>query len=251
VWLAPQTRLDVRASTKQERIIMYKAFPRIAPGLVLLCLGAACKTAATQPPARVGAQPAAQTQGPAAEPVPDAKGIYRIPGIRQPFSIADVNFMSGMIPHHAQAVLIAGWAASHGARQDVGILCERIVVAQRDEIALMQTWLHDRGQEVPSATATHHKMKMPNGMVHDMLMPGMLSPAELAELDKARGPAWDQLFLKAMIKHHQGAITMVDELFASYGAAQDDDIYRFASDVYADQTTEIERMTKMLAGGGF
>ena len=114
----------------------------------------------------------------------------------------------------------------------------------------MQTWLHDRGQEVPEATATHMKMKMPNGMMHDMLMPGMLTADELAQLDKARGSEFDRLFLQAMIKHHEGAITMVEELLASYGAAQDDEIYRFSSDVYADQTTEIERMTKMLAGGG-
>ena len=159
--------------------------------------------------------------------------------------------MSGMIPHHAQAVLIAGWAPTHGGRSDLKILCERIVVAQRDEIAFMQRWLSDRGQEVPDATATHHKMTMPNGTVHDMLMPGMLTPEELAALDKARGPQFDQLFLKAMIKHHEGALTMVDELMNSYGAAQDDDVFRFATDVHADQSTEIEVMKQMLAGGGF
>jgi len=159
---------------------------------------------------------------------------------------ADAHFMSGMIPHHAQAVLIAGWAPSHGARADVQILCERIVVAQRDEIALMQTWLRDRGQPVPDAKATHMKMMM-NGMEHDMLMPGMLNDEELARLDKARGSEFDRLFLNAMIRHHQGAITMVDELFATAGAGQDETVFRFASDVYADQTTEIERMQKMLA----
>ena len=165
--------------------------------------------------------------------------------VRQPYSAADVDFMSGMIPHHAQAVLIAGWAASHGARPDVRTLCERQVVAQRDEIEFMRNWLRDRGEAVPAANATHHRMKM-NGVEHDMLMPGMLSPEQLAELDKARGPEWDRLFLAAMIRHHQGAITMVDGLFASYGALQDDDIYKFASDVYADQSIEIERMQKML-----
>jgi uncharacterized protein (DUF305 family) len=178
---------------------------------------------------------------PAVQQSPQA-GVY-------PYNEADVHFMSGMIPHHAQAVLIAGWAASHGARQDVRILCERIVVGQRDEIAMMQTWLGDRGEPVPEATATHMKMKM-NGMEHDMLMPGMLTDAELAALDKARGPEFDRMFLIAMIKHHQGAISMVDELFASYGAAQEETIFRFASDVYADQTTEIDRMQKMLAGEG-
>jgi uncharacterized protein (DUF305 family) len=219
----------------------------MAAGLTAVLAASACKTA-TPEPARVGGQPAAQAS---AAPTPDAKGIFRVPGIRQPFSVADVNFMSGMIPHHAQAVVMAGWAASRGARNDVRILCERIVVAQRDEIAFMQRWLSDRGQEVPEATATHHKMKMPNGTVHDMLMPGMLTDEEMAQLDKARGAEFDRLFLQGMIKHHQGAITMVEELLASYGAAQDDEIYRFASDVFADQSTEIDRMTKMLTGGGF
>ena len=166
--------------------------------------------------------------------------------VRQPYSPADVNFMAGMIPHHAQAVLIAGWAESHGARPDLRILCERMVVSQRDEIEFMRTWLRDRGQPVPDPKATHHRMKM-NGVEHDMLMPGMLSPEELARLDKSRNAEWDRLFLTFMIRHHEGAITMVDDLFNSYGALQDDDVYKFASDLYADQTTEIDRMHQMLA----
>jgi uncharacterized protein (DUF305 family) len=167
--------------------------------------------------------------------------------VRAPYSEADINFMAGMIPHHAQAVLIAGWAGSHGARPDVRVLCERIVVGQRDEIDTMRTWLRDRGQRVPDATATHHRMKM-NGVEHDMLMPGMLTPEELARLDKARGPEWDRLFLEAMIRHHQGALKMVDDLFGAYGALQDEDVFKFVSDLYGDQTIEIERMQKMLAG---
>jgi uncharacterized protein (DUF305 family) len=90
-------------------------------------------------------------------------------------------------------------------------------------------------------------MKM-NGVEHDMLMPGMLTPEEMEQLDKARGAEWDRLFLVGMIKHHEGAVKMVDDLFASYGALQDDDVYKFASDIYADQSIEIERMQKMLAG---
>jgi uncharacterized protein (DUF305 family) len=168
------------------------------------------------------------------------------PGLgRLPYSDADVEFMSGMIPHHAQAVIMAGWAPSHGASQDVAVLCERIVVGQRDEIATMQEWLRDRGQTVPDATSTRHKMTM-NGMTHEMLMPGMLSDEEMAALDRARGPEFDRLFLQGMIRHHQGAIDMVDKLFQSYGAAQDELVFKFASDVYADQSTEINRMTEML-----
>lgn len=193
-------------------------------------------TVAAADPARLGLQ---GPQDPVARP--DL--------VRQPYSAADVDFMSGMIPHHAQAVLIAGWAGSHGASPEVRTLCERIVVGQRDEIETMRTWLRDRGQEVPAANATHHRMKM-NGVEHDMLMPGMLSPEQLAELDKARGPDWDRLFLAAMIRHHEGALKMVEDLFASYGALQDDDVYKFVSDVYADQTTEIDRMQKMLTAAG-
>jgi uncharacterized protein (DUF305 family) len=166
--------------------------------------------------------------------------------VRQPYSQGDIDFMTGMIPHHAQAVLIAGWAASHGARADIRVLCERQVVAQRDEIATMRNWLRDRGQYVPAADATHHRMKM-NGVEHDMLMPGMLTQDELAQLDKARGTEWDRLFLTFMIRHHEGALTMVDELFAAYGAMQDDDVYTLATDIHADQTIEIERMHKLLA----
>ena len=122
---------------------------------------------------------------------------------------------------------------------------EPVVVGQGDEIATMQQWLRDRGRPVPDATATKHKMKM-NGMEHEMLMPGMMTDEQMAALDQARGPEFDRLFLEGMIRHHQGAIDMVDVLFKSHGAAQDEVIYRFASDVYADQSTEIARMQKML-----
>ncbi|MGH7555932.1 MAG: DUF305 domain-containing protein, partial [Longimicrobiales bacterium] len=127
----------------------------------------------------------------------------------------------------------------------VRVLCERIVVGQRDEIALMQSWLQDRGEKVPAANATHHKMIM-DGMEHDMLMPGMLNDEELKQLSDARGVEFDRLFLTAMIRHHLGAIQMVEELFAVEGAGQDEIVFRLASDVYADQTTEIARMQKML-----
>src|SRR5580765_5266325 len=180
-----------------------------------------------------------------------AQGLHATPpGLgRLPYTDGDVDFMAGMIPHHAQAVVMAGWAPSHGARADVAVLCERIVVAQRDEIAMMQSWLGDRGQFVPDATSTRHRMKM-NGVEHDMLMPGMLTDEEMGALDRARGSEFDRLFLVGMIKHHQGAIDMVNDLFKAYGAAQDDTIYKFASDVFADQSIEIGVMQKMLASVG-
>jgi len=185
----------------------------------------------------------------------DKKSIHeptaeqRTLGIYQPYSDADIAFMTGMIPHHAQAVIMAGWAPSHGARRDVAILCERIVVGQADEIRSMQVWLEDRGLPVPDAKSTRMHMKM-NGVEHDMLMPGMLTDEEMATLDKTRGPDFDRLFLIGMIKHHQGAIDMVNDLFKAYGAAQDDMIYKFASDVFADQTIEIGVMEKMLQSLG-
>lgn len=168
------------------------------------------------------------------------------PAASRPISEADAQFMSGMIPHHAQAVKIAGWARSHGARPDLAVLADRIIVAQRDEIALMQNWLRDRRLPVPAADATRHRMTM-NGADHEMLMPGMMTDEELAGLDRARGTEFDRLFLTYMIRHHQGAITMVNQLFGSNGAGQDEVVFRFGSDVYADQSTEIERMEKMLA----
>ena len=168
---------------------------------------------------------------------------------RFPYTDADIDFMTGMIPHHAQAVIMGSWAPSHGARADVAILCARIVVGQTDEIALMQTWLADRGLPVPDAKSTRMKMKM-NDVEHDMLMPGMLTDEEMAELDRARGPEFDRLFLIGMIKHHQGAIDMVNELLKAYGAAQDETMFKFANDVYADQSIEIDRMQQMLDAGG-
>jgi uncharacterized protein (DUF305 family) len=161
------------------------------------------------------------------------------------FAPADVEFMQGMVPHHAQAVVMARWAATHGARADVQILCRRIAIAQTDEIRMMRRWLAERNQDVPDSTSMRHVMKM-NGMVHEMLMPGMLSDEELHALDQARGSAFDRLFLTGMMRHHQGAIDMVHELFSHGDAGHDDTVFKFASDVEADQTAEIHKMQLML-----
>jgi uncharacterized protein (DUF305 family) len=162
---------------------------------------------------------------------------------RTDYTAADVHFMAGMIGHHAQAILMAGWAPSHGASPSVRALCERIVVGQGDEIVLMQRWLRDRHEAVPAGDASHFMMA---GMDPGTLMPGMLTPAQLARLDSARGAEFDRLFLTFMIQHHQGAITMVDQLFGSQGGGEQEVVFRFASDVYADQSTEIARMNRML-----
>jgi uncharacterized protein (DUF305 family) len=162
------------------------------------------------------------------------------------YTDADIKFLDGMIAHHAQALLMAGWASSHGASPTVLTLTSRITNAQTDEIAGMQKWLRDRHQPVPEANPHGMTMKM-DGMEHTMLMPGMLTEAQLKQLDDARGKDFDRLFLTFMIQHHQGAVTMVTNLFDTYGAAQDISVFKLASDISADQTTEIERMQKMLA----
>jgi len=167
------------------------------------------------------------------------------PGAGLPrYTAADVQFMQGMIGHHAQAVVMAGWAPTHGARPDVQILAGRIAVSQRDEIVSMRRWLGDHHEMVPDTTG---QMTMDMGGGHAMLMPGMLTPEEMAQLDAARGPEFDKLFLVFMIHHHQGALSMVHQLFETQGAAQDEVVFKFASDVGADQTAEIDRMVTMLA----
>lgn len=163
----------------------------------------------------------------------------------RPITAADIRFMSGMIGHHAQAVMISGWAASHGASSSIQTLAARIIVSQNDEIRFMQNWLRDHGQPVPAVDTAHAHMAMP-GMDHGEMMPGMLTPEQLTQLDAARGKEFDRLFLTFMMQHHRGAITMVNQLIDTPGAAQDDVMFKYISDVNADQTTEIDRMGTML-----
>jgi len=172
------------------------------------------------------------------------------------YTAADVQFMQGMISHHAQAITMAGWAPSHGASGNVQVLCARIAVSQRDEIRSMQRWLGDHHEMVPDSTGSMAGMAgMEMGSAQPSpgqsrrgaaLMPGMLTPEQMAELDRAKGPDFDKLFLVYMIQHHEGALTMVKQLFDTQGAAQDEVVFKFASDVNADQTAEIDRMAKML-----
>jgi uncharacterized protein (DUF305 family) len=169
----------------------------------------------------------------------------RADSARVPYTEADVFFMQGMISHHAQAIVMAKWAPTHGASPAVRTLCARIINAQTDEITLMQQWLRDRNQTVPAAVPAPMRMKM-NGTYMTMLMPGMLTDEQLKQLDSARGPEFDKLFLRDMIQHHKGAVSMVKDLFATEGAGQDEQTFKFASDVNVDQTTEIARMQKML-----
>ena len=169
----------------------------------------------------------------------------RADSARLPYTAADIHFMSGMISHHAQAIKMAKWAPTHGASPAVVRLSERIATSQADEIVFMQSWLRDRRQPVPEPDPAGMKMKMGDSE-HVMLMPGMLTPEQMAQLDAARGKEFDKLFLTFMIQHHQGAITMVRELFSAHGAGQDESVFQFANDVEIDQEAEIARMRQML-----
>jgi uncharacterized protein (DUF305 family) len=209
-------------------------------------LAATLTVAACSSSSRGSAQPSPQ---PATSDRGEVTAIARAraDSVRHPYTEADVHFMSNMIGHHAQAIVMAGWAPTHGASASVRTLAERIINAQQDEIATMQRWLQDRRQPVPEAGATGMKMRM-NGADHAMLMPGMLTEDQMKQLDQAKGSEFDRLFLTFMIQHHRGAVSMVQDLFGTYGAAQDETVFKFANDVNVDQSTEIARMQTMLAG---
>ena len=170
----------------------------------------------------------------------------RADSIRHPYTQADIDFMTGMISHHAQAIAMAEWADSNDAGGAVRVLCARIINAQRDEIRIMQGWLRDRNQTVPQPDLTGMGLMRMNGAMHRMMMPGMLTPEQMAALRAARGPEFDRMFLRGMIQHHKGAVQMVKDLFGHEGAAQDELTFKLASDINVDQTTEIARMEKML-----
>jgi uncharacterized protein (DUF305 family) len=157
------------------------------------------------------------------------------------FTPADVRFMQGMIGHHAQALEMTAIVREHGQSDGIRALAHRIELSQADEIKMMRDWLTARGQSLPDPHA-HHTA----GAAGAALMPGMLTPAELSELAAARGPGLDRRFLQFMIKHHEGALTMVKDLLATPGAGQEADVFAFASDVDADQRMEIDRMRAVL-----
>jgi len=165
--------------------------------------------------------------------------------VRRPYTAADIEFMSGMISHHAQAVQMAKWAESHDASKAVQIFCGRVATAQTAEIGLMQQWLAERRQPVPDADPRGMKMDM-GGTTHFMAMPGMLTEEQMKQLDASKGTDFDRLFLTFMVQHHRGAIQMVDKLFGTDGAGQDEIVFKFANDVQVDQSTEIDRMMQML-----
>ncbi len=201
---------------------------------------AACSQATAAGPPSPGAPVSARQA--------ELEAIYhaRTDSARRGFTEADVTFMTGMIHHHSQAITISELVPDRTDRPEMRTLAARIINSQRDEIATMERWLRSRDQPVP-AMAGGGGQAMDHGDHARMHMPGMLSAEQIRELEAARGAAFDSLFLTRMIYHHQGAVEMVHELFATDGAAQDEDVFRFASDVQVDQITEVARMEQMLA----
>lgn len=213
------------------------------PAVLLLC-GCGAMTQSSTAPATPAPVPAEGSLSAA-----EFEAIFRAreDSARMRFTDADVAFVRGMIGHHAQALVMGGLAPERTETPAIRTLAARIINSQRDEIRLMQTWLERRDLPVPEVHVEGTQVMVHGGVDHDMSMPGMLTPAQLRELENARGAAFDRLFLQYMIRHHQGAVTMVRELFATDGALQDEDVFRLASDVQVDQITEIERMELMLS----
>jgi uncharacterized protein (DUF305 family) len=170
-------------------------------------------------------------------------------GVLPPASRADVEFMQGMIMHHAQAVEMTAMIPSHTENQELHTLGARISSSQSDEIRFMKRWLAARGESIPEPMPATPGMDMSGmEMAHDTmrLMPGMLTPEQMEALRKARGRDFDHLFLVGMIQHHEGALTMVKDLFNTAGAGQDAEIFNFATDADNTQRAEIKIMQSML-----
>jgi uncharacterized protein (DUF305 family) len=209
---------------------------RIAWTAVVLALGVSAAVASRQQPPPQSApiiQPGAPGQPSREVGAAAASDLSRVR-----FTIADVVFMQGMIGHHLQALEMTDLLKTRTTNEDMRKLAQRIDVSQIDEVNMMKRWLMDRAQAVPDDHAMHQ-----HGAT---LMPGMLTAEEMARLAAAKGRQFDRLFLEGMIKHHGGALTMVEALFASPGAAQESEVFAFASDVEADQRMEINRMGAML-----
>ena len=208
------------------------------------CSGGTSSSASTPAPAGGGArivQPGAPGQSGRTF---SAEELDQVEGVN--YTEADVRFMQMMIPHHAQALDMTALVRQHAVTRAVQQMGLRMEISQRDEISLMSTWLRERGEAVEPDM--HAMMDMPGMRMVDgvHLMDGMLTPEEMEELGNARGAEFDRLFLEGMIRHHQGAIDMVDRLFATSGAAQESTVFKFAEDVGADQMMEIERMQGLL-----
>jgi uncharacterized protein (DUF305 family) len=203
--------------------------PRLlALALIVGLAGASCRS--------LGDAPALVQPGAPGQPTRSVSAAEAAAGAPRT-SEADVQFMQGMIAHHAQAVEMTALVGARSRRDDMRLLADRITASQEDEMAFMKAWLEARGQAAPEGHAHHqHGAK---------LMPGMLAADDMARLTASTGAEFDRLFLEGMIKHHAGALTMVADLFATRDAGQETEIFSFASDVDADQRIEIARMEEM------
>ena len=237
-----------------RRVLTHVRLDRVAAVLLLCTLGACAPSAtiATAPTPVSSPAVAAFTGFPDAPVVPTvgpstpaAIAKARADSAKLPYTTADVEFMQGMISHHAQAIAMSRLAPTRTTNRAILTLASRIINAQEDEIRIMQTWLADRQQPVQEARPMGMRHEM-EGMTHDMLMPGMLSEEEVLALGRARDTAFDELFLRKMIQHHRGAVSMVATLFATPGGGEELTVFKFAADVNVDQTTEIARMELML-----
>lgn len=203
-----------------------RSYIAIAGGLIL-SFHAGAQVPIIQPGAP--GQPSRQIT---AEEASDLAGIQ--------FSGGDAKFMQGMISHHSQALEMSILVSDRTNRDTMKLMARRISLSQEDEIDMMQDWLEARDLMVPGMDS--------HNMADGEMMPGMASMEEMAELGTLQGAAFDTMFLRLMIEHHKGALTMVEDLLGQRGSAQDSVLFEFTSDVTADQASEIDRMNSMLAG---
>ncbi|MBK7905157.1 MAG: DUF305 domain-containing protein [Gemmatimonadetes bacterium] len=217
--------------------------PRTTAAVLFAALALACAPRAT---VQSAASPVADA-APAAHDMSSMAGGHAghtMTGLDAPVTIppgalfveADVRFMQGMIAHHAQAIYMSRLAEAHRANPRLQRFAIKIDQSQTTEIHQMQGWLRANGQFVPDTSS-----------YHTVMMPGMLTPEQIAQLDGANGPDFDRAFLVLMIQHHEGALMMVKDLFATPRAGQDVDVSVFANDVVAVQTAEIGLMRQMIS----
>ena len=229
-----------------------KNFGRISIPLLFAIILSACTNTSSVVEQQVVSQAEVQNAD-ADESLVELEELYkqRLEEAKMRFTEADVNFMVGMIAHHAQALIMSDLAPKNGASSEIRTLAARIINAQKDEIATMQKWLRDRDQAVPEVHIDGLNLMIHGAGDHHMHshhgMPGMLTQEQLQELADSQANEYDRLFLTYMIQHHEGAVTMVLDLFATDGAAQDEAAFKLASDIQVDQITEINRMKLMLS----
>jgi uncharacterized protein (DUF305 family) len=224
--------VSVARSSRGAPVAVWSRISGIGVLLVAVVVGVSCRASGAAPGTQI-LQPGAPGEASRVIGVETAVDLSKVQ-----HTAADVRFMQGMIGHHQQALEMAALLPSRTSREDMKLLGKRIELSQADEIRMMQDWLRARGQSVPDLHAHH----APGAT----LMPGMLTADDMARLAAARGVEFDRLFLEGMIKHHGGALIMVEELFATAGAGQETEVNAFASDVDADQRMEIERMGALL-----